>query len=284
MVLEVNKNDNPVDALSEAVSKQLEKLAESLVNGDTQALREYLGVMARFNRYSLNNQLLIALQKPEATQVAGYQVWKELGRQVKRGEQGIRILAPLIRKTKEDQDESPKVGGVAYAIAAEPLPVVFGFKSVSVFDVSQTEGEALPEYRRVGVSGQLAEGLLERVIKACPYAIRLEARPLNEYGMTDGEWIEINANHNPAEQLVTLFHEWAHCLLHFVPQNQRPPLQVRELEAEATAFVLASMLGVEARLGSAEYLTGYKTTPATLGAALKEVTRAVKTISEALEV
>jgi hypothetical protein len=270
MAAEAQKPDgeNPTDVLGAQVSSYMAQLSKTLEGGDLQPLREYLGVMARFNNYSIHNQVLILLQCPNATQVAGYQVWKGLGRQVKKGEKGIRILAPLIRKTREDEDEGPKA--------------VYGFNSVAVFDVAQTEGEALPEYRRVGVSGEPPEGLLERVIQACPYLVRLEARLMGEYGATDGKWIWLNASHGPAEQLVTLLHEWAHCLLHFCPDQERPPLQVRELEAEATAYVLASMLGLEARLGCAEYLTGYQVTPPTLRAALKEITRAVKTIRQAL--
>ncbi|MDX2007111.1 MAG: ArdC family protein [Meiothermus sp.] len=268
MVVEANKTDNQMDALSGAVSKQVERLAESLVNGDTQTLREYLGVMARFNRYSLHNQLLIALQKPDATQVAGYQVWKDMGRQVRRGEQGIRILAPLFRKPKTEEEESK---------------VVYGFKVVSVFDVSQTDGDPLPEYQRVGVGGELGEGLLARVVAACPYPVQFETLPLEQYGLTDGRVIVVNGTHPEAERLVSLLHEWMHSAYHFRPDCERPGLQVRELEAEATAYVLATMLGVEARLGCAEYLTRYGITPALLGGALKQITQAVKEIGARLE-
>jgi len=112
--------------------EHLHRLAQALEAGHSQTLRDYLAVMARFPRYSFRNQLLIASQRPDATRIAGFQTWRHLGRWVKRGEKGIVIVAPLpLRRAEPAQGEDP-----------DPLLL---FKAVYVFDVSQTDGEPLPE-------------------------------------------------------------------------------------------------------------------------------------------
>ncbi|MGK7879235.1 MAG: ArdC family protein [Crocosphaera sp.] len=113
--------------------QQLEEgLAELLESGDWQ---RYLKVQSQFHNYSFNNVMLILSQFPEAERVAGYQRWLELGRQVKKGSQSIKILAPLKRKVEEENDQGE----------LEKKTGIFGFRTVSVFDISQTEGEDLPE-------------------------------------------------------------------------------------------------------------------------------------------
>ncbi|MEQ1731605.1 MAG: ArdC family protein [Vicinamibacterales bacterium] len=107
------------------------RFADALDRGYSEALTALLRAMSRFHRYSLNNACLIAAQRPEATLVAGFHAWKGLRRFVRRGEQGIAILAPIVRRRKEAQDEDERA--------------VVGFRPAYVFDVSQTDGEPMPE-------------------------------------------------------------------------------------------------------------------------------------------
>src|SRR5207244_9968641 len=106
---------------------------------------------ARFHRYSWRNSLLIALQRPEATRVAGYRTWQSLGRQVRRGEHGIAILAPMVYRKRDDAEET------------DALVVLRGFKVVSVFDVAQTEGEELPDVAPSRLEGAAPTGLCDEL-------------------------------------------------------------------------------------------------------------------------
>src|SRR5262245_21701412 len=114
----------------------LSQLAQALEQGKSEALVRYLDMMATFHRYSFRNCLLIAIQKPDATLVAGFNKWKELGRWVKKGEKGITIFAPLVYGRKKPQDEPQEVADVD----DEKVRLLRGFKAVHVFDVGQTEG------------------------------------------------------------------------------------------------------------------------------------------------
>jgi hypothetical protein len=127
-----------VEQAREVASKAIEQLSQALEAGHTEKLQEYLAAMARFHRYSLHNILLIASQRPNATHVAGFQTWKELGRFVKKGAKGILILAPMKLRTEtkpEDQDD-------------ESERSILRFRAVYVFDVADTDGKPLAELGR----------------------------------------------------------------------------------------------------------------------------------------
>jgi len=121
------------------IENALNSLTESLENGKSDELKKYLQTMSRFHQYNLRNVMLIALQKPDASHVAGFHTWKKLGWFVKKGENGIVIIAPLVYKkeTVEDDDNGSNVTEIN------------GFKAVYVFDISQTDGDELPEFARV---------------------------------------------------------------------------------------------------------------------------------------
>ena len=122
------------EQVSDVVQRGIHELGEALAAGRSERLRAYLAVMARFPSYSFNNQILIYLQAPDATRVQGFQSWKKLGRKVKKGEKGIGIIAPMVYR--KDKDASPE----------SDEKTIRGFKVVHVFDVSQTEGDPLPEF------------------------------------------------------------------------------------------------------------------------------------------
>ena len=124
-----------VEQAKQIASNAIEQLRQALEAGHSERLKEYLAAMARFRRYSWGNVMLIASQKPNATHVAGFHAWHKLGRFVKKGEKGILILAPIIRKKAENNDETEP----------DESSVAVGFRAAYVFDVTQTDGQPLPE-------------------------------------------------------------------------------------------------------------------------------------------
>jgi antirestriction protein ArdC len=120
-----------VEQAKQIASKAIEQLSEALERGHSETLRNYLAAMAKFHRYSLHNLLLIVSQRPDATRVAGFHTWKQLGRNVKKGAKGIMILAPMVlRKSKEETTSEEDHSKTA-----------LGFRVVYVFDQIDTEGE-----------------------------------------------------------------------------------------------------------------------------------------------
>src|SRR5579859_5000396 len=122
------------EQIKEITDRATEQLVSALQSGHSQTLTAYLKAIGRFHRYSLHNVLLIASQKPNASYVAGFRTWNELGRFVKKGEKGIMILAPIVRRKAENSDEDEK----------KSSPIA-GFRPAYVFDVSQTDGQELPQ-------------------------------------------------------------------------------------------------------------------------------------------
>ena len=131
-------------------------LVAALESGQSDVLTQYLNAMARFHNYSFGNIMLIARQKPQATNVAGIRTWNSLGRFVKRGEKGIMILAPMIGRKKADG------GAESASDAKESTSQLYGFRAVYVFDVCQTEGKYLPALTEV--QGDVS-GYRERLAK-----------------------------------------------------------------------------------------------------------------------
>src|SRR5437879_9554157 len=125
--------------IAELTTRAVEELASALEAGHSEALTQYLAAISRFHKYSLHNVMLIVLQRPDATHVAGFHRWHKLGRHVRKGEKGINIFAPMLRRRSE-----PESG------TQESLEeIVLGYRPCTVFDVSQTEGKPLPSIARV---------------------------------------------------------------------------------------------------------------------------------------
>ena len=127
----------------EVIAANVQHLIEQLDAGQSEALTAYLTAMSRFHNYSFGNILEIARQKPDATRVAGLYTWNQLGRRVKKGEKGIRILAPIIGVKRKPQEEAEK------DLTRQNVPLLVGFRAAYVFDVSQTEGKELPEPAKI---------------------------------------------------------------------------------------------------------------------------------------
>ena len=138
-----NPNRQNQNTTDEIVSRTLDELAAALEAGNSAALTAYLQVMGRFHKYSWTNSLLIAAQRPAATQVAGFGAWLRFGRHVRKGEKGIVILAPILSRRGAEKGEEPQDETLAVSSR------LVGFRSAYVFDIAQTDGQDLPEFATV---------------------------------------------------------------------------------------------------------------------------------------
>jgi antirestriction protein ArdC len=145
-----NPDQQQKQTAKEVIAANVQALIEQLEQGHSEGLTAYLTAMGRFHNYSFGNILEIARQKPDATRVAGLYAWNQLGRKVRKGEHGIRILAPMIGVKRKRDEEAEK------DIRTQNRAVLVGFRSAYVFDVSQTDGEELPELS-TKVSGDVGE-------------------------------------------------------------------------------------------------------------------------------
>lgn len=152
---------NTQNTASEIASNALATLAAALEAGNSAALTAYLNITARFHKYSWTNCLLIAMQRPNATHVAGFRAWLGFGRHVRKGEKGIAILAPIICKRNADADSLQQDG----SNTVQPISHLVGFCSAYVFDIAQTDGQELPEFATVkGDPAQHLESLKDLTV------------------------------------------------------------------------------------------------------------------------
>lgn len=210
----------------------------------------WLRVSARFHRYSFSNQVLIALQCPNATHVTGYRGWQGMGRQVRKGEHGITILAPSTRKVRNEA-------------TGEDERRLVGFRAVAVFDVSQTDGEPLPvQPRPVLLDGEAPEGLwdaLAGMVAGEGYTLeRGECGGANGYTRPDTRVVRVRDDVSDAQACKTLAHELGHVLLHADDMGAYVAHRgVAEVEAESVAYVVADACGLATDAYSLPYVAGW---------------------------
>jgi hypothetical protein len=230
-------------------------LVQSLECGHSDVLTQYLGAMARFHTYSFGNIMLIARQKPDATNVAGIRTWNSLGRFVKRGEKGILILAPMVGYRRSRQREiATEIETENAADERKPEAQLVGFRAVYVFDVTQTEGKEMPTLTEM--QGDVA-GYRERLsqfVQAQGVELKYSERIAPAKGLSHGGKITLLTGMQPAEEFSTLVHEIAHEMLHRGDRRTLTTKQVRETEAEAVAFVVSRAIGLETGTSSADYI------------------------------
>jgi antirestriction protein ArdC len=236
-----------VEQAKQIASNAIEQLRQALEEGHSGRLREYLAAMARFHRYSLHNILLIASQKPNAMHVAGFHAWHKLGRFVKKGEKGIMILAPVIRKKAENKTE------------AEPdeSSVAVGFRAAYVFDISQTDGQPLPEIGSVNGDPREHRERLAKFVADQAIALEYSDEIAPARGMSEGGKITLLPGQSPAEEFATLAHEVAHEMMHRDERRTSTTKRIRETEAEAVAFVVCSAIGLETGSAAQDYIGLY---------------------------
>ena len=238
----------------EAAHAMLVAEVEALTN--SAAWLDYLKFMGRFPTRSARNNLLIRAQCPSATAVLGYRQWEALGRHVRRGEHGLRIFAPLTRRIEHDDVETGET---------EVARLVRGFRLVSVFDVSQTDGEPLPTdpVRPRLVAGEAPVGMWEalaRDVTECGFTLELvpsiDVHPLaNGITVHSAHLVQVATDGRPpAQQVKTLAHELAHVRLHGDGETPRP---IAEVEAESVAFLIAEAWGLDTTDYSVPYVAGW---------------------------
>lgn len=262
----------------ELVHAQLRDAVAALTTGP--AWQAMLRTAARFHAYSPNNVLLIGAQRPDATCVAGYRTWQSVGRQVRRGENGIVLLAPVHTRRKplagdgapadtpaveshpDGAASSPTRDDQAGAAPPADPRSVRGFRPVTVFDIAQTDGPDLPVVRPVMLAGDAPPGLwwaLAAQVTAAGYQLdRGDCGPAN--GITDhaAETVTVRPDLSPAQAAKTLAHELAHVLLH--DPARRPAGLDRaaaEVEAESVAYVITQAHGLVSDDYTVPYVAGW---------------------------
>jgi hypothetical protein len=262
----------------EVIAANVQALIEQLEQGHSEGLTAYLTAMGRFHNYSFGNILEIARQKPDATRVAGLYAWNQLKRKVKKGEHGIRILAPVIGIKRKKDEEAEK------DIRTQNHAVLVGFRSAYVFDVSQTDGEELPELstKVSGDVGERRERLIDFIIAQ---GIQLEFKEsiAPALGVSYGGKIALLPGQSTAEEFSTLVHELSHEMLHKADRRTATTKIVRETEAEAIAFVVSKTIGLDAGRASADYIHLYHGNAALLTESLEVIQRTSALILSALE-
>ena len=228
--------------LRTTIDQQVETLAKAVDAVRASAdFKAYLDVQARFHRYSWCNTMLIYSQRPNATRVAGYKAWQGLKRQVRKGEHGIRIFAPCPFKR-----ENTKTGETEQGMF---------FRCVSVFDVAQTDGEALPTVDVPDVD-TAADDLLARLVRVAESrSIALTFKPIDDrtFGVSKKGAINVDGTPATGQQAKTLAHELAHEALHWEDRGTFTRT-LAELEAESVAYVVCRHFNLVTSIRSAAYI------------------------------
>ncbi len=269
-----NKNFDPKAAAEarkaemDAITKKLEQGVKDVFQGDN--YKKYLNFCARLPRYSVNNQLLIMMQKPDATLCQSFTEWKDMNRFVKKGEKGIRILAPSPYKVERDQEKKDEAGNPVRDASGQPVMekvevTINAFKPVSTFDVSQTEGEPIPSLGVDELKADVAgyENLFEAIKEIVPVPIAFEKIESGAKGYFNPEEnrIAIREGMGEAQTVKTAIHEAAHQALHSgeayrksdVPKSRNQ----KETEAESVAYVVCQHFGIDTADYSFGYLAGW---------------------------
>lgn len=229
----------------EGITKELEKGVSFFFN--TEHYRNYLDVMSRFHTYSLNNQILIAMQNPDATYVAGFRSWqKNFGRMVKKGEKGIVIIAPCKRYYYREEEEA----GTGRMVTVKKEYI--SFRPTYVFDISQTTGKELPQPVKL-LEGKVPE--FNRIMEAVAYSSPFPLNVMEMNGKANGicdytsEIIKIKAGMSEQQTIKTAVHEVAHARAHTPGKDRRQA----EIEAESIAYCVCGYMGID----TSDYSFGY---------------------------
>lgn len=258
--------------IKKVTNQAIEQLITALNEGRSETLTQYLAAIGRFHRYSFGNVMLIASQKPTATHVAGFHTWHKLGRFVKRGEKGILILAPIVRRKNEtakqdDTDESS---------------TAVGFRAAYVFDVSQTDGKELPTIGSVHGDPRDYRERLVKFVTQQGIALEYSADIAPARGISAGGKITLLPAQSPAEEFATLAHELAHEMMHRDERRGSTSKRTRETEAEAVAFVICHAVGLDTGSASQDYIQLYHGDAKLLTESLEHIQKAATQILDTI--
>lgn len=266
------KQENPTAKKKpiEEITDQLEKGVQEIFESDK--YKEWLSTMSKFHHYSLNNTILIAMQRPDATNVAGYQAWKRnFGRQVRKGEKGIRIIAPSPYKVKAEQEKKdPATGKTVLDANGQPVKETVeierpAFRVATVFDVSQTDGKELPTLGVDELSGQVKDFDLffEALKRTSPVPIAFEeikGGAKGYYQVVD-QRIAIQEGMSQTQTVKTAIHEMTHATLHSMEklkaEGTEKNSQTKEVEAESVAYTICQHYGIDTSDYSFAYIAGW---------------------------
>ena len=289
----------PIVLTSEKPAEKLKEITDRLEQGitelfDSERYREYLRVMSKFHNYSFNNTLLIAMQKPDASLVAGFSAWKNnFGRNVIKGQKGIKIIAPSPYKVKQEMKkidphtQQPIIGKDGKPVTEEKEITIPAYKVVSVFDVSQTEGKELPDIAVDELTGDVERyrDFFAALEKTSPVPIGFEQIPGSSHGYyhLEDKRIAIQEGMSELQTLKTAIHEIAHAKLHDIdlnaPENEQQPRatrRTREVEAESVAYTVCQHYGLDTSDYSFGYVAGWSS-----GRELSELKNSLETIRSA---
>ena len=259
--------------------QKVQEITEKLEQGikelfESEKYKTYLNTMSKFHNYSFNNTMLIAMQKPDATLVAGFKAWqKNFDRHVKKGEKGIRILAPAPYKIKEEQEKLDPVTG-EIMLDKNGMPVteeveikIPAFRVVPVFDVSQTDGKELPDIGVNELSGSVEdyEDFMQALTEVSPVPITYEdiEGEAKGYFHTTDHRIAIQEGMSQSQTVKTAIHEVAHAKLHDRERNQDidavldKDRNTKEVEAESVAYTVCQHFGIDTSDYSFGYIAGW---------------------------
>ena len=282
---------------------RMREIVDSIETGikglfESDKYRQYLSTMSRFHRYSVNNTMLIYMQRPDATHVAGFNKWRDqFGRNVLKGEKGIRIIAPTPYKKKveeiktDPETNAPVLDADGKAIIEEKEIRIPMFKVVSVFDVSQTAGKPLPQLA-ADLSGnvQQYEVFMEALRRASPVPMEIKpvARDTDGFFSAKAQSITIRAGMSEVQTVCAAVHEIAHAKLHdyehmteladdgetiLVPGEKSR--NTEEVEAESISYAVCQYYGIETGENSFGYIATWSQ-----GKELKELRASLETINK----
>ena len=251
-----------------SILKSLETGVENIFTGDKYA--QYLQTMSKFHRYSFNNTLLIAMQRPDATLVTGYRNWQSMGRQVKKGEKGITILAPApIKRKREqeilDQNHMPLLDADGNPRTEEVEVVIPRFKPTTVFDISQTDGEPIETLAPEELTEAVADYdlFMKAITAVSPVPIRFDeiAGEAKGYYHSGDKEIVIQKGMSESQTIKTAIHETGHARLHDKDIMEKQGIEkdrlTKEVEAESVAYCVCSAFGVDTSEYSFPYIAGW---------------------------
>ena len=261
----MSKREDRMKEITDRLQAGLEELFQS------EKYAQYLKVMSQFHHYSINNTLLIAMQKPDATLVAGYHAWeRKFKRHVMKGAKGIQIIAPMpVKEKREHEKTDPRTGELLIRDDGQPETEVVTltiprFRVTTVFDLAQTEGEPLPELgvQELTANVENYELFIEAIRTAAPVPIRFDeiAGEAKGYYDNNNKEIVIKAGMGELQTIKTAIHETAHAILHdrdiMKQEGIEKDQMTKECEAESVAFVVLSHFGPE-DMDTSEYSFPY---------------------------